>query len=296
MKNSGFASLHPAVSAVYFIFVLILSATLMHPACLVISLFWAFLSALRLGGRRALRFALLAVLPMMLLSAVLNPAFNHMGQTILTYLPGGNPLTAESLIYGAAAALMLGAVLLWCFCLGRMISSDKLVFLLGRFLPSLALLLSMTLRFIPGFIRQLREVSSAQKGLYGDFSTKKCLDRIKTGLKTLSTVVSRSLEDAVETADSMAARGYGLPGRTAFLIYRFTPRDSFTLALISLLGILAALASLAGGMRWDYFPAVSGTFTPLTFAALTAYFALCAMPMIFEVLEDRKWRKSELKI
>ena len=43
-----------------------------------------------------------------LLAAVVNPAFVHQGVTILTYLPSGNPLTLESILYGLAAAL--GAV------------------------------------------------------------------------------------------------------------------------------------------------------------------------------------------
>ncbi len=43
-------------------------------------------------------------------------------------------------------------------------------------------------------------------------------------------MVTWSLENAIETADSMRARGYGLPGRTSFSIYRFDSRDSSALA------------------------------------------------------------------
>jgi energy-coupling factor transport system permease protein len=40
-------------------------------------------------------------------TAWLNPLFNHAGVTLLFYLPGGNPVTLESMVYGLAAATML---------------------------------------------------------------------------------------------------------------------------------------------------------------------------------------------
>ena len=38
---------------------------------------------------------------LMLLAAVLNPAFSHHGATVLAYFPTGNPLTLESITGGA---------------------------------------------------------------------------------------------------------------------------------------------------------------------------------------------------
>ena len=62
---------------------------LLHPVSLLISLGCALCCAIYLNGRKAVRFSLRLLLPMMLLAAVLNPAFNHEGATILTYLPSG---------------------------------------------------------------------------------------------------------------------------------------------------------------------------------------------------------------
>ena len=76
---------------------------LMDPVSLAISLASALVYAVYLNGRRAVRFSLLYMLPMMVVAALVNPAFNHEGATILTYLPSGNPLTLESILYGAAA-------------------------------------------------------------------------------------------------------------------------------------------------------------------------------------------------
>ena len=89
---------------------------LVHPVSLAISLASALVYAVYLNGRRAVRFSLLYMLPMMVVAALVNPAFNHEGATILTYLPSGNPLTLESILYGAAVAAMLAAVVTWFSC------------------------------------------------------------------------------------------------------------------------------------------------------------------------------------
>ena len=102
---------------------------LMHPVSLAISLASALVYAVYLNGRRAVRFSLLYMLPMMVAAALVNPAFNHEGATILTYLPSGNPLTLESILYGAAAAAMLAAVVTWFSCYTAVMTSDKFVYL-----------------------------------------------------------------------------------------------------------------------------------------------------------------------
>ena len=70
----------------------------MHPVSLGISLGSALAYAVYLRGRKAIRFSLVFMLPMMAMAALINPAFNHEGATLLTYLPSGNPLTLESIL------------------------------------------------------------------------------------------------------------------------------------------------------------------------------------------------------
>ena len=221
MKNTDtFSGYHPLVNFLYFALVLVFSMCLMNPACLAISLAAAFAYNLYLNGRRALKLALCVMLPLLLLTAVINPAFNHQGATILTYLPSGNPLTLESIIYGLAAASMLIAVILWFGCYSAVLTSDKFVYLFGRLIPALSLVLSMTLRFVPKFKAQLGQVSLAQQCVGRDAGSGSLLQRLKNAITILSIMVTWALENAIETADSMKSRGYGLPGRTAFSIYR----------------------------------------------------------------------------
>lgn len=101
--GDAFSRYHPLVNFLFFALVLAYSMVLMHPVCLAVSLTGALVYAGELGGRRALAGHLKFALPVLLLAAIVNPAFNHAGITILTYLPSGNPLTLESILYGLAA-------------------------------------------------------------------------------------------------------------------------------------------------------------------------------------------------
>ena len=169
----------------------------------------------------------------------------HEGETILTYLPSGNPLTLESIVYGFAAAAMLAGVICWFSCYNAVMTSDKFVYLFGRVIPALSLVLSMTLRFVPKFKAQIRTVSGAQRCVGRDVSDGGILQRARHGMTILSILVTWSMENAIETADSMRSRGYGLPGRTAFSIYRFERRDRrMLLALLACGGYLAAGAAM----------------------------------------------------
>ena len=49
--------------------------------------------------------------------------------------------------------------------------------------------------------------------------------RVKNSIRILSAVITWSLENAIDTSDSMKSRGYGLTGRTAYSNYVFDKRD-----------------------------------------------------------------------
>ena len=253
MQNrDAFSSYHPAINFLYFALVLVGAMFLMHPACLGISLGAALAYDVYLNGRRAVRFSLTCLLPMLLMAALINPAFSHEGATILTYLPSGNPLTLESILYGFAAAAMLCAVILWFSCYTAVMTSDKFVYLFGRVIPALSLVLSMTLRFVPKFKEQIGVVSEAQRCVGRDVSDGTVLQRVRHGVTILSIMITWCLENAIETADSMKSRGYGLPGRY-FPTFRVAAWDGWSLS------------------------------------ALLVYALLCLTPVIINRREDRKW-------
>lgn len=293
----SFSSYHPIVNFAYFLLVFAFSMCFMHPLCLLIS----FVSALNyyyyLHKEKTAQFLMKAVAPMMLLTAVINPAFNHQGKIILYYLPSGNPFTLESVVYGMAAATMLSAVLLWFGCYSSVMTSDKFVYLFGRIVPALSLVLSMGLRFIPRFMEQFRQVKEAQAGIRKDTSNGSIRDRMKIAFACFSIMVTWSLENAIETADSMKCRGYGLQKRTAFSIYQIRKRDKEVLLWMGICSTYLLYGSLSGGLFWRYFPSIRGTFAEgFTISILLTYTALCFTPVWLDKREDRRWKLSRLKI
>ena len=293
MRNRDtFSAYHPIINFLYFVLVLMFTMFFMHPVSLVISLLSALAYSVYLNGSKAVRFSLVAILPMMLIAAVVNPIFNHEGATILTYLPSGNPLTLESMVYGVASAFMLAGVITWFSCYSAVMTSDKFVYLFGRVIPALSLVLSMTLRFVPKFQAQLKVVSEAQSCVGRDTANGSLLQRVKNGVTILSILVTWSLENAIETADSMKSRGYGLPGRTAFSIYRFDGRDKLALLWLLFCGGYIALGWALGGLRWWYYPVISGELTGIFPISLQlVYLALCLTPVILNRMEVQKWKR-----
>ena len=291
-----FKTYHPIVNFTYFVFVIGFSMFFMHPVCLCMSLICGFTCLMMLKGKKGIK-SLAYILPVLITAAIMNPAFNHAGVTVLGYLPSGNPLTLESIMYGLAAGAMLASVICWFSCYSEVMTSDKFIYLFGKIIPSLSLMLSMTLRFVPKFSAQLKTVANAQKCISRDTSDGSVVRRAKHGLTILSAMVTWSLENAIETADSMKSRGYGLPGRTAFSIFTFDKRDRNALLFILVSGIYIIIGSVAGSISFRYFPSVkTGGFSPYGISVFFVYFLLCICPVIIELWEVRKWKVLRSKI
>ncbi len=293
-KLDTFGRCHPIINFLYFGLVLVFSMFFMHPACLAVSMCTAITYSIYLSGKKAVRFSLIYMLPLLLLAALINPAFNHEGATILAYLPSGNPLTLESITYGIAAACMLIAVITWFRCYSEVMTADKFVYLFGRILPSLSLLLSMALRFIPKFRAQLTVVSDAQRWLGRDVSAGSVPQRLRNAITILSIMLTWAMENAIETADSMKSRGYGLPGRTAFSIYRFDRRDRTVLLWLLGCGVYMSVGWITGALYFRYFPTIKGmAMGAYPVSILLVYLALCLTPVLLNIREDRKWTRLQ---
>ena len=90
-------------------------------------------------------------------------------------------------------------------------------------------------------------------------------------------MITWALENAIETADSMKSRGYGLKGRTAFSIYRFDERDKYTLIWFALCGMFLLSGTLLSAFGFGYFPNVR-------YALVHMRFCLCPPRICFPVL------------
>lgn len=293
MSKDAFGELHPLVGFVFFTLVLLCSMLLMHPLCLGISLVGAACYTLWQRGRRAVR-QLRTLLPLMVGTALLNPLFSRVGATLVWYPPWGGVVTLEALAYGAAAASMLAAVLGWFGCHNRVMTSDKLLYLFGRVTPGLALVLSMTLGFVPRFRQQLGQVVQAQRGVGRDPSRGPVLQRAGRWGTVLSVMLTWSLQNAMDTAQSMTSRGHGLPGRTSYTIHTFGRRDAAVLTWLLLGGAYLFLGILTGGLEWQYFPTLRGVpLGPRSISLFFCYLGLCLTPVILNLWEAYQWTSTQ---
>ena len=295
MNSDTFSSYHPIVNMTFFVVVIGFSMFLMHPIILGFSLVSSFVYTLCLNGKKAVRVGLVFVLPMFLLTAILNPLFNHRGATILAYLPNGNPITLESVVYGIAASVMLVSVVSWFSCFNAIMTGDKFVYLFGRIAPALSLILAMSLRLVPRFITQAKIIGQAQRGIGRNVSDGNLLTRARHGIRILSILTTWALENAIETADSMKSRGYGLPGRTAFSIFRFSKRDGRAMAYIVGSAIVVMAGAVLDVYSFRYFPTIAhnagefhGAWAVLVFAVFST---LCLFPIIVKL----EWKRGAVK-
>jgi energy-coupling factor transport system permease protein len=288
--NTTFYSLHPAVSFLFFCTALALTMLCMHPVFAVISLAAALLFAACIKGNQmksALRFAL----PLFLLISLLNPVFNHRGDTVLFFVLEQG-ITLEAVQYGLCSGVMFAAVVVWFSGYSAVITSDKFLYLFGRIMPSAALVISMAVRLVPKMRGQLETIGQAQRML--DVGRKaKLISRIRSGLHTLSVLLSWTMEDAIETADSMKARGYGMHRRrTNFSLFRMDGRDTAVLGFVLILS-LAVWALFFGGYATLYFYPVMrpvGT-DAFSLAGYAAYALLMLTPTLLQWKENITWRK-----
>ncbi len=281
-----FKTFHPLVNFIYFFLTIGFSCLLLHPVCLAMSLICGVVFLIM----QKHKVTLLWVLPMLALTALLNPLFNHQGITILAYFPNGNPLTLESVIYGVCAGAMVASVICYFTFFHNIMTSDKFLCLFGKLIPSLSLIFSMTLRFVPAFIVEFKRVSMVQKHMVSQ-------SRIKHALSVFSIVTTHALEHAVETADSMKARGYGLSGRTSFSPMRFDTRDKKTLLWLVFLGGYTLIGMLSGALAFDCFPYLHWSgFSLYSASVLLAYLLLLIHPMMIELWEVQKWKSFKSNI
>lgn len=287
-----FAGFHPVINLLFFVVMLGITMFIMHPVLLGLSLAAAVSYSAYLNGRRTVKMGLMVMLPLVLVTAAINPLFNHAGGTMLLYLPNGNPLTLESIMFGLFSAVMLVTVITWFSCLNAVMTSDKIIYLFGRVIPALSLVISMALRFVPRFRAQIKIIANAQKCIGSGVSGGNLLDKAKHGIRILSIMVTWALENAIDTADSMKGRGYGLPGRTAFSIFRFDRRDAAATAFLLSCTAVVLFGAITEVFRFRFFPTIRTFHTgAATYIIFAIYLVIALFPLIVNLKEDYVWKK-----
>ena len=290
-----FDRLHPITAFVYFMLLLLVAMLTMNPVIITICYLSSVIFCGMLIGIRKLLSSLAYNIPLMLMIALTNPMFVHKGETILFFL-NDNPVTKEAIIYGVFASMMIMSVFYLCRCYTEIMTSDTFIYLFGRVIPKLSLVLSMILAFIPKLKRKYREIDEAQKAL-GIYATQSYVDKLRSKMRVLSILLTNSLETSVDTADSMRARGYGLKGRTSYAIYRFTASDFAYLVFSIVFGVGAVVLIMLGASEFYYYPTVTVIEgSPIIYILYLSLALLAGSSIFMEVKENILWRYLKSKI
>ena len=247
--------------------------------------------------------------PLVLILAIANPLFVSAGSTELFRI-GLHAVYLEALCYGLCQGLMLVNVLLAFSIAARVVSSDKVLCVLGNATPTLALMISITMRLVPQFVRRGKAIADTQKACTAAASARCACTSSASSCSTdarpdandasrsakprraalanslrLSTVLmSCGMEDSLETADAMRARGWGAATkRTTYQRYRFQKADAFACAFIAVLTVAAAVAACG---EFKFYPRIDGL---APWFSYIPYVLLVALPTILEVEERRTW-------
>lgn len=291
----AFLRYNPWVGFTYFIFIAVFTVLFTDPVCMAMSAVFSFSLCVIYKGMRAVKFNLSFMLPAAILAVVINLVFNHSGVSVIFYLPSGNAVTMEAFYYGLFAAGMIFSLANWFMGFSEVISSDRMTYLFGKTLPSVSLLLSMIMRFVPHFAAEMKKTATARRALHREKGT--LFSKIRSAIDIFSAQVTISMEDSIKTADSMKCRGYGKKKRTSCIVYRFLFCDVLLIILAIAIFALCIFLMINGCFRAEYFPvfSLSGSEEYLILSYFS-YFALCALPTILEALEALKWKFSKSKM
>lgn len=286
----GFDQYNPLVITIYFFSVTGVAMFGSHPLFMTICLVGGVSYFLLRNGRKHAGSHLYFLLLFLILSAV-NPITSHNGKTVLLVINDA-PITLEALFYGLNSAAMAVGAIYWFRSFSQIMTSDKLLYITGRFSPNISLIISMTLRFIPLFGRQMKKTAEAQKAM-GLFKDDNIIDSIKGWVRIFSIVITWALENSLVTAASMEARGCGTAKRTSFSDLRFSAADA---ALLSA-DLLLLCICVIGYPNFEFYPEIKQTeYGFLEICSVFAYFVMALMPIIIETRANLKWKFLKSKI
>ena len=296
LRESEFSRLHPLVNFIYLAGVVAITIISNNPIMLFIAFIASLIYSVILCGVGGVKRNLFLMIPIVVFTVIIQPLFSHNGSTPLYYI-NDNAVTLEMVLYGMTVSILLMSTIQWFSCYNVLITSDKFLYLFGRMIPSLALVISMIFRMIPLLRHRFTEIDEAQIAIGKKIRGIGLYERAKIFMKELSILISWSLESSIETSDSMESRGYGLKGRTSFHLFKWKKSDCVWLAVILWIIGVCIYGIVEKSVQVYYFPLFKMKELTITSYATFISFAILAIgPIIYDLGGKLKWRRLNSKM
>jgi len=265
----------------FFVAVIVLAFVTMHPAVRIAGLLSAaIIAGWQQGLRRFVRSCWL-YLTIIIVVALLNSLFNPRGLTILFFFLG-NPVSFETMVYGASSGMMLATVLLWFSAYQKMMSQQGFLALFSRVAPTMALMVAKVMAFVPNIAAQAHVITAARKVLAGDATR-----NVSYAVRLSSQLLEWGMESSLITADSMRARGFGSTKRTSYRSMKLTRRDVMVLIVLAVLVVGASYATYVVAADFGFYPYID-EMQPWWWYVPTMVLGL--FPLLLEGGELLRWR------
>lgn len=212
--------------------VMILPSILLNSPFILFGLFFVLIVGLvYLKGISQIRYILIMFLFFFLVSLTVNFIFTNAGTSVifqiseLPIIGGHKRLSLELILFTLTATCRLIYIIMMFNLISILTNEDRTMAFFSRYLRNFPLLLSFSIRLIPklkedykrlehifklrGFsVINKKENSSSKKRSGGIFGIKKIINPKLMGA-LLRTLLMNSLEDSLQFAESMQARGFG---------------------------------------------------------------------------------------
>lgn len=290
--KSRFERFHPLVSFLYYAGSIALLILMLHPIFLGIAVIIICLINVIHDRLSGIRRWLLFIVTTFFLMLIMNPMFNERGQHLL-FAINEHRITVEAVVYGGMNAMSIITILALFVSFNVIMTPNKLLFLFSKILPQFAVLLMLTLRFIPLMRRRLEEITVVQRSKGITVSQGNWRTRVKTGMQYVQTLLTYSLEEAIQTADSMKARGYGQGARSSYEYFKIRKSDVITILFLIALFCFILVGRLSGFGYLTIYPIMEAWQLPWAEAnVLFCYIIFLSFPLIVEAGGWFQWHLS----
>ncbi len=275
--------INPRALAAWSASALVVVLTSTNPVYRVLVLLVALNVLLSLRRRDAsLRALLFAVGVASALAMVLNLLLSHNGAHVIVTLPGplpgiGGPITTEALIYGVDVALGLATAVLAVAPLSRVLHPHDLIDAFPRPLQRTAALTGAAVNLVPAVARSAVAISEAQR-MRGREGT-----RLRDWHAVAAPIVISALDDSLQLAEAMDARGFGAGSRSRYATSRLDLRAVLVISCAVAAAGLTVVARVTGSLP-DWYPFPFATPPGIAVLPVVACFLL-TIPLL-------TWRRS----
>ncbi len=192
------------------------------------------------------------ILPVLVFTAVINTLYTASGTELfhfwIFHVTTGGLYRAFFMAFRILLLIVFSSVLTYTTtpnaltdAIERLLGFLK-VFGLQNAVHSLAMMMTIALRFIPTLVEEAQKIMNAQKARGADLESGKLLDRIRALIPILIPLLISSVRRAYELAEAMECRCYhGGEGRTRMKQLKFSALDFYAgiFCAVFLFGIVA---------------------------------------------------------